>query len=361
MNDLSGDAAGRTFLVTGGNTGIGRATATALAGSGGRVYITSRSAAAGAMAVSAIKAAAGADTVWLLPLDLASLASVRSCASQFLGLDEPLHVLVNNAGVGGQRGLTGDGFELHFGVNHLGHYALTALLLERLKASGPGARIVNVASEAHYSAPGIDFGALRRRTRSYTGMREYAVSKLCNVLFTRELARRFTGEGVTSYALHPGVVASDIWRRVPWPARMVLTRRMLTVEQGATTSVYCATSPSVAAESGRFYDKCAAREPSPVATPELASLLWKRSAEWTGLGLSPVQAGFGAHRLEQLDRVPRRVFDHHLPGAHPGDDLVAEPDSRSAQFPGGGLEVRHLEHEPVPAPGPLPGAVRHRP
>jgi retinol dehydrogenase 12 len=293
--DSSSDgAAGRTFLVTGGNTGIGRATAVALARDGGRVYITSRSAEAGEAAVSAIKAAGDAETVWLLPLDLASLASVRSCAAQFLALDEPLHVLVNNAGVGGQRGQTEDGFELHFGVNHLGHYALTSLLLERLKASGPGARIVNVSSEAHYDAPGIDFDALRRRTRSFTGMREYSVSKLCNVLFTQELARRYTGLGVTSYALHPGVVASDIWRRVPWPARAVIKRRMLTVDQGAVTSVYCATSGAVLTESGLFYDKCQVREPSPVATPELAGQLWTRSAEWTGLGLPPLLAVIAA-------------------------------------------------------------------
>jgi retinol dehydrogenase 12 len=279
--DAGAAAGGRTFLVTGGNTGIGRATATALARAGGRVYIACRSATAGEAAVSAIKAAAGAQQVWLLPLDLASLASVRECAAAFLSRDEPLHVLVNNAGVGGQRGMTADGFELHFGVNHLGHFALTSLLLERLKASGPGARVVTVSSEAHYGAPGIDFGALRRRT-SFTGQREYAVSKLCNVLFTQELARRTAD--VSSYAVHPGVVASDIWRRVPWPARSLIKRRMLTVEEGAVTSVYCATSPAVAAESGLFYDKCAQRTPSRVATPELGELLWKYSSEWTGLG-----------------------------------------------------------------------------
>ena len=293
MSDLAGhggdshdDARGRTYLVTGGNTGIGRATAVALARRGGRVYIASRSAAAGQAAVSAIKAETGSATVWLLPLDLASLASVRSCAAEFLALDEPLHVLVNNAGVGGQRGLTADGFELHFGVNHLGHFALTLLLLDRLQGSGPGARVVNVSSEAHYSAHGIDFDAVRRRTRSLAGMREYAVSKLSNVLFTQELARRLggAGGGVSSYALHPGVVASDIWRRVPQPARSLITRRMLTTEQGAVTSLYCATSPSVATESGLYYDKCAAAKPNPVATPELAELLWNRSAGWTGLG-----------------------------------------------------------------------------
>jgi retinol dehydrogenase 12 len=294
MSDLPGGAGGghsgdggvrgRTFLVTGGNTGIGLSTATELARRGGRVYIGCRSAAAGSAAVDAIKAASGSQDVRLLPLDLASLASVRSCAAAFLALDEPLHVLVNNAGLGGQRGLTADGFELHFGVNHLGHYALTLLLLDRLTASGPDARIVNVSSAAHYGAPGIDFDALRRRTASFTGQREYAVSKLCNVLFTQELTRRLAGSCVSSSALHPGVVASDIWRRVPRLVRPLITARMLTTEQGAVTSLYCATSPSVAASGGGYYDKCAVQEPNAVATPGLAELLWQRSATWTGLG-----------------------------------------------------------------------------
>jgi retinol dehydrogenase 12 len=278
------DAAGRTFLITGGNTGIGLTTAIALARDGGRVYIACRSAAAGEAARARIKSESGTADVWLLPLDLASLASVRDCAAAFLALDEPLHVLVNNAGVGGQRGLTDDGFERHFGVNHLGHFALTQLLLGRLAESGPAARIVNVSSEAHYDARGIDFAAVRRPTATFTGMREYAVSKLCNVLFTQELARRLGDSSVHCYALHPGVVASDIWRRVPRLARPFITRRMLTVEQGAVTPVYCAASPGVAADNGLFYDKCAAREANPVATPELAELLWKHSAEWTGLG-----------------------------------------------------------------------------
>lgn len=273
-----------TFLITGGNTGIGLATAIALARDGGRVYIACRSATAGEAALTRIKSESGSGDVRLLALDLASLSSVRDCAAEFLALDEPLHVLVNNAGVGGQRGQTADGFELHFGVNHLGHFALTQLLLERLTAGGLGARVVNVSSEAHYGARGVDFAAVRRPTATFAGAREYAVSKLCNVLFTQELARRLAGTGVTAYALHPGVVASDIWRRVPRLARPFITRRMLTTEQGAVTSLYCATSPAVAADSGLFYDKCAPKEPSPVATKELAGLLWQRSAEWTGLG-----------------------------------------------------------------------------
>jgi retinol dehydrogenase-12 len=283
-SSASGAAAGRTFLITGGNTGIGLATAVALARDGGRVYIACRSAAAGEVAVARIKSESGSADVWLLPLDLASLSSARDCAASFLARDEPLHVLVNNAGVGGQRGVTADGFELHFGVNHLGHFALTQLLLDRLTASGPDARIVNVSSDSHYGAPGIDFAALRRPTATFTGGREYSVSKLCNVLFTQELARRLDGTAVRAYALHPGVVASDIWRRVPRLARWALTRRMLTIEQGAVTSVYCATSPAVAADSGLFYDQCAVKAASPVATQALAEQLWKHSAEWTGLG-----------------------------------------------------------------------------
>jgi retinol dehydrogenase-12 len=273
---------GRVFLVTGANTGIGRATAAGLARRGGRVWIAARSAAKGEAAVADIRASTGNEAVWFLPLDLADLDSVRSCAAAFLALGEPLHVLVNNAGVGGAHGLTRQGFEMTFGINHLGHFALTQLLLERLTESAP-ARVVTVASDAHYSARGIDFEALRRPARGITGLREYAVSKLCNVLFSAELARRTAGTGVTTYALHPGVVASDIWRRVPWPVRPLITRRMLSVEDGAATSLYCATSAEVAQDSGLFYDKCAPREPSAVATPELAAELWKHSEEWTAL------------------------------------------------------------------------------
>jgi retinol dehydrogenase 12 len=276
----AGGLAGRTFLVTGGNTGIGRATAAGLADRGGRVWIAARSRAKGEAAVAGIKASTGNEAVWFLPLDLADLDSVRACASAFLALGEPLHVLVNNAGVVRARGLTKQGFELMFGVNHLGHFALTNALLGCLTASAP-ARVVTVSSDSHYSARGIDFEALRRPERGITGLHGYAVSKLCNVLFSQELARRTADTGVTTYALHPGVVASDIWRRVPWPVRPLMTRRMLTVDEGAATSLYCATSPDVAQDSGKFYDKCAERTPSRVATPELAAELWKRSEEWT--------------------------------------------------------------------------------
>ena len=283
MTELSG----RTFLITGGNTGIGLETAKSLAARGGRVYIACRSAAKGEAAVAAVKAGSGSDSVALLRLDLSDLHSVRACAASFLALDEPLHVLINNAGVAGRQGLTKQGFELMFGVNHLGHFVLTRLLLGRLTATGSSeqapSRVVTVSSDAHYSAHGIDFDALRHRGRGLTGMPQYAVSKLCNVLFSQELARRTSGTGLTTYALHPGVVASDIWRRVPWPVRPLITARMLSVEEGARTSLYCATSADVAGESGLFYDKCALREPGRDATPELAAELWRRSEQWTAL------------------------------------------------------------------------------
>src|SRR6266851_5050881 len=246
MSAASGELAGRTFMVTGGNTGIGRATAAGLARRGGRVYVACRSQQKGRRAVADIVAATGNDAVAFLPLDLADLASVRRCAEEFLAL----------------------------GVNHVGHFALTTALLGRLAASAP-ARVVTVASDAHYQARGVDFEAVRRPTASVTGMREYAVSKLCNVLFSAELARRVQGRGITTYALHPGVVASDIWRRVPWPVRPLIKLRMISPADGATTSLYCATSDSVAADSGRFYDGSREREPSKVATPDLARALWE--------------------------------------------------------------------------------------
>jgi len=273
------DLAGRTFLVTGGNTGIGRATVAGLARRGGRVYVACRSEGKGRAAVAGVVAETGNEAVYYLPLDLADLASVRQCAKAFLALGEPLHVLINNAGVGGQRGLTRDGFELEFGVNHLGHFALTTALLDHLAASAP-ARVVTVASDVHFQAKGVDFSVVRRRTVTRTALREYAVSKLCNVMFSAELARRTEGRGITAYAVHPGVVASDIWRRVPWPVRPLITRRMATPEQGARTSLYCATSPDLAGVSGRYYDNCAELDASPRATPDLCRLLWDLSEAW---------------------------------------------------------------------------------
>jgi retinol dehydrogenase 12 len=278
-----GDLDGRTFLITGANTGIGRETARALAGRGARLYLAVRSEERGRQAIEEISTQTGNRDLELLSLDLGDLESVRRCAEAFLATGEPLHVLINNAGLAGARGLTASGFEIAFGTNHVGPFLLTALLLDRLRSSAP-ARIVNVASIAHYNAPGIDWDAVRRPTRSFTGMREYSVSKLANVLHARELARRLEGAGVTTYSLHPGTIASDIWRRVPWPLRPLMKRRMRTPEQGARTSIYCATSDELTGQTGGYYVDCRPKRPAASVTDTLAAELWRRSGEWTGVG-----------------------------------------------------------------------------
>ena len=274
------DLEGRTFLITGANTGIGKETARALAARGAQLFLACRSAPGGQRAIAEIADETGNHSLSLLSLDLGDLDSVRHCADAFLATGQPLHVLINNAGVAGARGMTSSGFERMFGTNHVGPFLLTNLLLDRLRSSAP-ARIVNVASVAHYNAPGIDWEAIRRPTRTITGMREYSASKLANVLHAQELARRLYGSAVTTYALHPGVIASDIWRRVPWPVRPIMKRRMDTPEHGAQTSLYCATAPEVAGESGQYYDDCRRKEPAAVASAALGAELWRRSVEWT--------------------------------------------------------------------------------
>lgn len=278
MTDPTRDLVGRNILVTGANSGIGAVTARELAARGARVLLACRSEDKTRPVLDAIRAAGG--SAEFLPLDLGDLAAVRRSAEAVLARDEPLHVLVNNAGLAGQRGLTRDGFELAFGTNHLGHFLFTLLLLPRLRASAP-ARIVNVSSKSHYQPKTFDFEALRRPTSTLSGMHEYGVSKLCNVLFTKELARGRAGAGVRSYALHPGVVATDVWRRIPWPIGPLIKRFMISAEEGARTTLYCATSPEVAAEDGLYYDACRVRRPSRLADDaELARALWDKSEEF---------------------------------------------------------------------------------
>jgi retinol dehydrogenase-12 len=270
-------------VVTGASAGIGKATAAALARRGARLLLANRSEAKSRPLVESLRRDFDNPHVDFVPLDLADLSSVRRAAQRILARREPLHVLVNNAGLGGQRGVTADGFELHFGVNHLGHFLLTELLRERLIASAP-ARVVTVASRAHRGAHGIDWAAVQGPTRTFTGGREYRVSKLANVLFSAELAQRLQGSGVTTYSLHPGVVASDIWRRVPAPIRGAMKLFMISIEEGAKTTLHCATAPELAAKTGLYYEDCEPRTPSPAAQDgALAAELWRRSVGWCGL------------------------------------------------------------------------------
>jgi len=271
----------KTAIVTGSNTGIGRATATELARRGMRVILACRDLDRAAAVADGIRRDTRSPEVEAMHLDLASLASVARFADRFLSLDLPLDVLVNNAGVAGQRGVTRDGFEIHFGVNHLGHFKLTALLVPALERAAP-ARVVNVASKAHYDARSLELDDVMGTTRTFTGLREYERSKLANVLFTRSLAKRLDPRRVAVHALHPGVVASDAWRRIPWPVRWWMTRDMLSNEDGAKTSIYCATAEALAGESGLYYDACSVKAPSALAQDDaLAERLFTFSEERT--------------------------------------------------------------------------------
>ncbi len=272
---------GRNVLITGANTGIGRATAVELAERGASVWLACRSLERTQPALDEIKAKTGKDARFL-PLDLGSFDSIRACAKAYLDTGEPLHVLLNNAGMAAHDGVTSDGFEITFGVNHLGHFLLTMLLLDRLRESSP-ARIVNVSSQGHYMARSIDYDAMRTTKSSLMGLDIYNQSKLANVLFSAELARRLEGSGITTYSLHPGVVASDVWRKVPWPVRPLMTWFMISNQKGAETSLHCACDDGAATETGLYYDRSKPKTPSREAQdPKLAAELWRRSVEWTG-------------------------------------------------------------------------------
>ena len=272
---------GRVALVTGANSGIGRVTARELALQGYQVFLACRSAARTQPLLDEIAHLSGGTAkAEFLQLDLADLGSVRRCAEAFLQRGLGLHLLVGNAGLAGQRGRTASGFELAFGTCHVGHFLLTQLLLERLKASAP-ARIVMVSSKAHRHARSIDFTAVRQSTASRTGLKEYAVAKLANLLFTKELARQLADSGVTTYAVHPGVVATDVWRAMPGPLAWLLKRFMKSEAEGAATTLYCATAASLAPQSGLYYVDCAEAEASsPACDPQLASRLWSQSQAW---------------------------------------------------------------------------------
>jgi retinol dehydrogenase 12 len=275
-----------SFLITGTNTGIGRATAEALAAKGGRVMLAGRSQEKTMPVVQELRARFPNTEVEFLLIDLADLASVKQAAATVLRSGRPLDVLINNAGLAAAERTTKDGFEITFGTNHVGHFALTEMLLPLLKAA-PQGRIVHVASEAHRGAKGIPFDTLRTPVARREAFRVYGISKLANILYTKELARRLTDTRVTTYALHPGVVKSDIWRGLPGWMRSIITIFMITNEKGAVTSVYCATAPELATVSGRYYDKSREKEPTPVAKDEnLARQLydWSDSAVTGALG-----------------------------------------------------------------------------
>jgi NAD(P)-dependent dehydrogenase (short-subunit alcohol dehydrogenase family) len=280
------DLSGRVVLVTGASSGIGLAAARALAGMGAELVLVGRDAARLAASEGEVKAAAAraprAGPVSSIRCDFAALAEVRALAAEVLGRWPRLHVLVNNAGgVSAARELTVDGYERTFAVNHLAPYLLTRLLLDRLKESAP-ARVVAVASAGHHRGD-LDFSDLQME-RGYAIMRAYGRSKLANILFTRELARRVAGSRVTAACLHPGAVATRIWDGAPGFARVVLsvaTKLMLSPERGARTAVQLASAPDaeVARYGGVYLEKGKPARPSALARDDqLARRLWDESA-----------------------------------------------------------------------------------
>lgn len=271
-------ANGKVALVTGANSGIGRVTARELARQGWRVFLACRSAEKTRPVLDEIAALGG--QAEFLPLDLGDFASVNACADAFLARNLPLHLLVCNAGLSGKRGMTASGFEMTFGVCHMGHFLLTERLRPRLSDSAP-ARIVVVASKMHRWASYMTLDWVQQPSRTPGTLREYCLTKLANILFVRELATRLAGTGVTAYAVHPGIVATDIWRSLPGPLAALVKRFMVTPEEGARTSLHCATAPELAGESGRYYDRCKAVEPAPAAQDlHAARRLWEASEAW---------------------------------------------------------------------------------
>ena len=278
----------RTVVITGGNAGIGKETAVGLAEQGAQVVITSRDPERGAAAVAEIRERSKHDGVEAMRLDLASVASIRSFAAELLERVEGIDVLVANAGgILGSRRETEEGFEMTFGVNHLGHFLLTNLLLDRLRASAPS-RIVVVSSHAHKQARnGLDFDDLQSE-RKYTPTAVYAKSKLANIYFTRELARRLDDTGVTANSLHPGFVASRFGRDGDFGLMghivMPLLRPFaISQSAGARTPIHLASSPDVEGLTGHYFFKCVPVEPSKVAQDdEAAKRLWAVSEELVG-------------------------------------------------------------------------------
>ena len=277
---MNRDLEGKLFIVTGANTGVGRASAENIAARGGALILAGRSLERTQPVIDALRKLPQAPEVSFVPVDLGSLASVRRAAEEILKRDVHVDVLLNNAGLAGQPGLTEDGFEKTFGTNHLGPFLFTEKLLPLLGRDRES-RIVNVASRAHYDAKSIDWDALKKTTRTRTGLPEYAVSKLANVLHAKELAARLEGKRITTYSLHPGVVATDVWRALPGPIAAVVKLFMLSVEDGAKTQLHCATSDEARTETGLYYDKSAPKKPSRLALdPALATELRERSLAW---------------------------------------------------------------------------------
>ncbi|KAM6135699.1 retinol dehydrogenase 12-like [Phoenicopterus ruber ruber] len=285
------DLTGKTVIVTGANSGIGKCVALDLARRNARTILACRSRERGQAAVEEIRAATGNPAVLLRLLDTSSLASVRAFAQAVLREEKRLDVLVNNAGLTGLPfAITPEGLEQTFATNYLGPFLLTNLLLDLLKASAP-ARVVNVSSFRH-SAGSADGRYLTGQERLGSFDATYNSTKLMNILFTAELARRLQGTGVIANALSPGLVSTNIMHHFSWAVRALFTLIspfIKSAEQGAVSTIYCAVSEEVSGITGKYFDSdCRLVLPSAAARDAgLARKLWEESERLTGLTDSP--------------------------------------------------------------------------
>lgn len=278
---------GKVCMVTGASAGIGWETAKGLAAKGATVVMVVRNAQKSEPQRAEIVKLTGNPNVEMMSCDLASQQSIRQLAADFRAKHDRLDVLVNNAGTFVTTYQESpEGIELQFAVNHIGYFLLTNLLLDLMEKSAP-ARIVNVSSSANYNGR-IYFDILRKQKKvdKYDGLKAYSQSKLANVLFTKELARRYPNKNIIANCLHPGVVRTQIGNKNSKGFYHLLWQSvkpfMITAEKGARTSIYLASSPEVAQTSGEFFIKCKSKKPNPVAEdPKMAKELWDLSLEMT--------------------------------------------------------------------------------
>ncbi|XP_072044652.1 retinol dehydrogenase 11-like [Amphiura filiformis] len=286
---------GKTVVVTGGDSGIGKETAIELARRGARVILACRTTHKGIPAALEVQQRSGNGNVVYRNLDLCSQKSIHEFVKLFLKEESRLDVLINNAGLGATaRGLvTVEGFDMVFGVNYFGHFLVSMLLLNKLKASAPS-RIVNVASEAHHLANRLDLTPVDDEGKRFPGLVGYATSNLAKVMFTRELERRLRGTGITAYAVHPGRVNSNMWRRSlsargkHWVNTFigpVIWLLLISEEAGAQTTIYCAVEEGITHFSGRYFDNCDLATASELAKDDtLCRKLWEISCQAVGYG-----------------------------------------------------------------------------
>ncbi|XP_052769930.1 retinol dehydrogenase 11-like [Mya arenaria] len=285
--------AGKTVLITGANTGIGKETAKDLAKRGARVLLACRDLTRAQKAASDIINSTGNTNVVVYKLDLSSLKSVRECAEEVKKNEQRLDILINNAGVmWTPQWKTEDGFDMQMGTNHLGHFLLTNLLLDLVKKSAPS-RIVTVSSLGHRRA-NLNLEDINC-AKSFSTVTAYANSKLANILFTRELAKRLEGTNVTAVSLHPGAIASELGRHIEdrnLVSRLLakvlyypfLKHLIKTPTAGAQTTLYCALDPDVENHPGKYFSDCAVKEPTKAGQDDvMASKLWALSEKLTGL------------------------------------------------------------------------------